>query len=65
MYFCCSLKSLKERHISKKKAINGGQEGIFKNSTTFANIVGEGIKIKEEFGSSWYQEKLKDYEQML
>jgi hypothetical protein len=37
---------------AKKRVVYGGQEGVLKNSATLASIVGEGTRIKEEFGSS-------------
>jgi hypothetical protein len=58
MNFCSNLNSL-EKDNKGKKTINGGQEGIFRNYTTLVNTIGEGIKTKEEFGSSWYQEKTR------
>jgi hypothetical protein len=43
---------------SRKIPINGGQ-GILKNSVTLASTIKEGTRTEEEFGSSWYQEKIR------
>ncbi len=43
MYLYCK-KTYKKNNRSRKKVVNGGQEGMLENSITLANIVGEGTE---------------------
>jgi hypothetical protein len=51
--------TLKKNNRGRKRTINGRWKGISNNFIALASIIGEGTRIEEEFGSSWYQKKTK------
>jgi hypothetical protein len=54
------LKSLKERQHRPKKKVIGRTQGISKEFATFISTIGNGTRIKEEFGPNWCQEKTRE-----
>ncbi len=47
----------KKDNISKKKKVDGGKKGVLKEYVALTNIVGDCIRIEEDFGSNWCEEK--------
>ncbi len=43
---------LRKKIPKAERKFNGGQEGVLENSIAPISIIGEGIGIEEEFGSS-------------
>ncbi len=60
MCFYCNLKSLKERQHRPKKKVIGRTQWISKEFATFISTIGNGTRIKEEFGPNWCQEKTRE-----
>jgi hypothetical protein len=50
--FLFQFEELKKNSRGRKRIINGGQKGIFKNCMTPVSTIGEGRRTEEEFGFS-------------